>query len=337
MKVRHRLGEYEVVKGDVSATLQEAKGACIITDENVARHWITSKDNVLVLPPGEQTKSLSQFEHALKWLAANKASRSSTVIALGGGVIGDLAGYVAASYMRGVRLIQIPTTLLSMVDSSVGGKVAVNLEEGKNLVGAFYPPSKVVLDFQTLSTLPDTEFTSGAAEIWKYALIMDWSLFQQLETKPLGPDDDRIPEIVIRCVDHKRRVVEEDEFETTGRRAILNFGHTVGHAVEKLTGYRSVLHGEAVAMGMIVEADLGERLGVTPKGLAGRIHAGMQAQNLPTKLPTLNPTDLVDAMKLDKKAASGSLAFALLDGYGSCKLMPDVPEPVVLECLQEHL
>lgn len=339
MKVLHSRGEYEVVEGEISSALEGLSDVFVITDENVLMAWPSAFEDkpILAAKPGESSKSLNEYGECLAWLADRGANRSSTLVAFGGGVVGDLAGFVAATYMRGIPYIQIPTSLLAMVDSSVGGKVAIDLQQGKNLVGAFYPPARVVIDYRVLSTLPHREFVNGTAEIWKYGAILDWDLFEQLEAKPLGPGDDRLPQIVMHCVDLKRRIVEQDEHETTGTRAILNFGHTVGHALEKATGYGPLLHGEAIAAGMVFEARIGESLGLTPKGVAERIEAGLAPQGLPTSLSEVPPATLVESMRLDKKASGGRLAFALLDGYGSCKLVPDVPRKVVLDCLREHL
>ena len=338
MTVKHRFGSYEVSLGEAKTVLDSSAKSFVFTDENVFASWrsLLPDEGVFVMPAGEQSKSLLQFGNCLTWLADNRATRDATFIAFGGGVIGDLAGYVAASYMRGVKYVQVPSTLLSMVDSSVGGKVAIDLPQGKNLVGAFYPPHEVVIDLRLLSTLPEREFINGMAEIWKYGAILDWRLFEQLEAQPLKPGDKRLPEIVMHCVDLKRQVVEADEFETTGLRSILNFGHTIGHAIEKVTGYARVLHGEAIAQGMVVEAAIGEAIGLTPSGFASRIKAGVEKQGLPLN-GKYEATALLEATKLDKKASGKGLAFALLTGYGSCKLVPDVPEKVVLECLREHL
>lgn len=339
MIVKHRLGQYEVLLGDVQESLQRESDALIITDENVFAAWghLLKGRRIHRIRAGETSKSLDVYEECLHWLAGHKTLRDQTLIAFGGGVVGDLAGFVGATYMRGIRLVQVPTTLLAMVDSSVGGKVGIDLPEGKNLVGSFYPPSAVIIDLQTLSTLPEREFNNGSAEIWKYGAIMDWPLFENLETKPLGPGDSRLPEMVMHCVGLKKQVVEADEYEASGQRAILNFGHTVGHAIERSTGYGPILHGEAISLGMIVESAIGVRLRLTPPDVPGRLVAGLQRQGLPTRLPGTDSATLVESMRLDKKAAQGRLAFALLTGYGSCKLVQDVPEPVVLECLREHL
>lgn len=339
MKVKHRFGSYEVEQISVAKAFECLDEAFVLTDENVFRHWGHSLAAAKrhIIPAGERSKSLEAYTEVLSWLADAGAKRSDTLVAFGGGVVGDLAGFAAATYMRGIQLVQTATTLLAMVDSSVGGKVGIDLPQGKNLVGAFYPPVRANLCLETLSTLSEREFNNGAAEIWKYGAILDESLLLTLEQRTVGLGDDRLPEIVMRCVDLKRQVVEADEFETTGQRAILNFGHTVGHAIERATGYGPVLHGEAISIGMVVEARVGERVGVTPKGAAERLGHGLSGQGLPTRLSQVQPATLLQAMRLDKKTSRDGLAFALLTGSGSCKLVPNVPEPVVLECLQEYL
>jgi 3-dehydroquinate synthase len=332
--IRHSRGAYEIRHlplGDLLADLPPY--SFVITDQNVRDAVETPAGlPVLVLPPGEGNKSLETYGRCLEWLAGAGASRKSTVVALGGGVIGDLVGFVAASYMRGVRFLQIPTTLLAQVDSSVGGKVGLDLNAGKNLVGAFYPPSEVRLSTEVLASLPERQMNAGMAEVWKYGAIMDLELFQRLERNDIG-----LAEIVDRCISLKAEVVEADEFETTGLRAILNFGHTVAHAIESLTGYGPVLHGEAVAIGMVVEARLGERLGVTPPGNEARLRECLVRQGLPTYHPLLQePDQVIETMRKDKKAVSGRLAFSLLTQLGGCKLVEGVPEGDVRAALSER-
>lgn len=329
MTIRHTNGAYEVVPSTLSAALSNLPPDCVIlTDSNVATVAPLPHDvATLVLPAGEATKSLEHFGKALGWLAQNRASRRTTVVALGGGVVGDLAGFVAAAYMRGVPCLQIPTTLLAMVDSSVGGKVAVDLPEGKNLAGAFWPPSEVRIPFDALSTLPERQKVNGMAEVLKYGFIMDAPLLE----RPL----DDIRATVLRCVALKAQVVEEDEHETNGRRAILNFGHTVGHAIERLTGYGPILHGEAISVGMVVEAVLGERLGITLKGTADAVRQTLHGYGLPTEHPIVRETEpMLAAMRGDKKAVAGRLAFSLLTRVGDCKLVADVPEVEVRQILE---
>lgn len=322
MTIRHSGGAYEVVETTIRAALENLPEDCrIVTDANVAV-YLPQGVPALVLPPGEGTKSLESFGQALGWLAESKASRKTTVVALGGGVVGDLAGFVAAAYMRGVPLLQIPTTLLAMVDSSVGGKVAIDLPEGKNLAGAFWPPSEVRLPLDALETLPARQRTNGMAEVLKYGFIMDAPLLD-------APLD------ILRCVRLKAQVVEEDEHETTGRRAILNFGHTVGHAIERLTGYGPILHGEAIAVGMALEATLGERLGTTERGTAAEVAKVLAAHGLPTYHDIVHDVEpMLATMRGDKKAVKGQLAFSLLTRVGDCKLIADVPEAEVRRVLE---
>ncbi len=306
----------------------------IITDGNVWSAWGSafSGERVLVLPPGEQSKSMRTYDEALRWVASSGASRRSAIVAFGGGVIGDLAGFVAASYLRGVPLVQLPTTLLAQVDSSVGGKVGIDLPEGKNLVGAFWPPTAVSICLETLRTLDHRQLNNGLAEVWKYGFIMDPGLLELLP-----PETERLESIVKRCIELKARIVQEDEFETLGLRAILNFGHTLGHAIEQITGYGPILHGEAIAIGMAFEARLGERLGITRTGVAESVRQGLVSQGLPTDSDCLERADdLVAAMRRDKKASASGLAFSLLPEIGECKLIRDVPENEVRACLKER-
>lgn len=338
MTVAHRLGSYDIEFGDFAAAIRDVpERPAVITDRNVLEAWgksLPPEWPVLAVSPGESSKSLSVFEESLKWLAQIRADRSTTLIALGGGVVGDLAGFVAASYMRGISYVQIPTTLVAQVDSSVGGKVAVDLAEGKNLVGAFYPPKKVWICAETLSTLPWREFVNGLAEVWKYGFILDAELVRALRHLRLTPKAAMLESVIRRCVQLKAEIVEQDEDDTTGQRAVLNFGHTVGHALEKVLNYEALLHGEAVAVGMVAEARLGERLGVTPQGIAADIESCLHLDGLPIHHPALQGPDLVDAMLLDKKAEAGKLAFSLLTQMGACKLVKDVPRAEVEAALQ---
>ena len=331
--VRHSRGEYAVEATDVRSVLAGlGEDDFVVTDENVGAALGVS--DCLAVPAGEQSKSLRVFGEVLEWLA-QRAHRSSRVVALGGGVVGDLAGYAAASFMRGVRLLQVPTSLMAMVDSSVGGKVGIDLDGGKNLAGAFWPPEQVLVPLDALATLPARHFANGAAEVWKYGAILDSELFSRLESAPLAPGVET-GEVVFRCVELKRGVVEEDEHETTGRRAVLNFGHTVGHAIELATGYGPVLHGEAVAIGMVCEALLGESLGETKAGTAERLRKGLASQGLPTRLPGGGSRDvLVQAMRRDKKAGRNGLAFSLVSEIGACRLVVGVPEEDVLRTLEK--
>jgi len=325
MTVTHRLGAYDIEFVSPSDLGQRLPGdAVVITDENIARLYpeLIAPYASIAVPAGESEKNLGRFTAVVEWLAARPTARNATLVALGGGVIGDLAGYVAASYMRGVRYIQVPTTLLAQVDSSVGGKVGVDLPQGKNLVGAFYPPDAVYISTALLKTLDDRQFANGMAEVWKYGFIMDADLVEQLKDGTLELDA-----IVERCVRHKKHVVENDEFERTGLRATLNFGHTIGHAIEQVTNYERYLHGEAISIGMVLEARLGERIGLAKAGTAQQVEACLAQAGLPVSSEIVKDADLlIDVMRRDKKASSGKLAFSLLTEIGRCKLIEDVPQ-----------
>lgn len=338
MTIKHSRGSYEIKPYPLTELLQDLPSeAFVLTDANV-QHIVADALRdlpALVLEPGEGNKSLEVYARCLSWLAQNRVTRKATLVALGGGVIGDLGGFVAASYMRGIRFIQIPTTLLAQVDSSVGGKVGIDLEEGKNLVGAFHAPAEVRLCLDILANLPSRQFANGMAEVWKYGAIQDAGLFEELSRTPLTPEDPRLGAIVERCIALKAEVVEADEFETTGLRAILNFGHTIGHAIESLTGYGPVLHGEAISIGMVLEARLGARLGITPPDVEDRLKAQFERTGLPTDHPiTEDSQSMIAAMRKDKKASRQGLAFSLLTRIGECKLIEGVDERVVRETLE---
>jgi len=290
-----------------------------------------------VMPAGEQEKTLARFAECLDALAALGATRDATVVALGGGVVGDLAGFAAACWMRGVDCVQLPTTLLSMVDSAVGGKTAVDLPQGKNLVGAFHPPRAVITDTTTLRTLPDRELRAGLAEVVKYGAIFDADFLGWLEAHAaalLTRDDAAMAEAIARCCEFKADVVARDPYEH-GHRALLNFGHTFGHAIEAEQGYagsgRDALnHGEAVAVGMVLAARLSTALGLASAGGATRLEALLDRFGLPTALPAgLDAGALVARMRLDKKANADGLRFVLWDGAGAARVVAGVAENVV--------
>jgi 3-dehydroquinate synthase len=286
------------------------------------------------VPSGEPSKSIARMEILLHRLAQQKIPRSGTIIALGGGVIGDLAGFVAATYLRGINFVQVPTTLLAMVDSSVGGKTGVNLPEGKNLVGAFHQPKLVVADLDTLKTLPAKEFAAGMAEVIKYGAIKDKVLFDRV-AKGVKPDDSDLDEIVEKCVAIKARIVEEDEFETKGQRALLNFGHTIGHAIEKATGYKTYLHGEAISLGMRAAAWLSVWQAGLSEAEAREIEAALIANHLPVTLKSeVDRAAVLSALGNDKKvAADGLNRWVLLKKLGEAtsgwELPPDLAERAV--------
>ena len=338
-RVRVELGErsYNILIGEGLLAravehlrpLKLSRHGVIITDTNVERLYAgalcdaLSKGGfsvkVLSVPAGEVSKSLRQANRLFEKLPMLGLDRRSFVIALGGGVVGDLAGFVAASYLRGVALVQMPTSLLAQVDSSVGGKVGVNLPQGKNLVGAFYQPRVVLADTAALQTLPTRELRSGFAEVIKHGAIRDPKFFAWLEReyqRVLALDPEAVAHVVRRCCEIKSEVVSADEKES-GLRAILNFGHTVGHAMETLSDYIGLLHGEAISMGMCC----GARLSVKRAGLseveAKRLSALLAASGLPTRLgKSFKPGELLESARLDKKALNGRLRFVLLKRLG---------------------
>lgn len=322
-------------------SVSEALAACaqglVVTDRNVAKHYaerIPKGVRVLSLPSGERTKSLANLGKVWAWLAREGATRESTLVALGGGVVGDLAGFAAATYMRGIRTLQIPTTLMAMVDSAHGGKTGINLPEGKNLAGVFAAPSEVLVAVGFLSSLPAREFRAGCAEVWKYGAISDPKLLARLETSPLTANTAVLADTVRVCVQAKNALVRRDPLETKGERAALNFGHTIGHAIEAATGYGKVLHGEAVAIGMVAEAKLGEQLGLTEPGFAERLREGLQRQGLPVDLPGgLDAGELVTLMMRDKKRSGAGLSFSLVTRPGECKLVQGVEAQAVVSSL----
>jgi 3-dehydroquinate synthase len=297
---------------------------------------------VHILPDGEPFKTLESWSGILDHLVRFGARRDATIIALGGGVIGDISGFAAASYMRGIRLIQAPTTLLAQVDASVGGKTGVNHVAGKNLIGAFHQPDAVIIDTATLATLPEREFRAGLAEVVKYGAIMDPVLFEWLEENSaeiLARKQDALQHLVHRSVLNKARIVGADERES-GIRAILNFGHTFGHALETVTDYAQYLHGEAVAIGMVIATRLSELRGLCPAGTVVRLTALVQKFQLPTELPrSVTPPEIMDAMGLDKKALSAGLRLILLSRVGMAMIDTASTEAEILaalDCGQLH-
>jgi len=279
---------------------------------------------------GETAKSAGELARAWDFLAAQGIARDGAVFALGGGVIGDLAGFAAASYQRGVDFYQLPTTLLAMVDSSVGGKTGINLAAGKNLVGAFHQPTAVFADTDLLATLPPREFAAGMAEVIKHGLLADAELFRRLQANaPLAWDHALLPAVIRRCVEIKAAVVAGDERETsaTGGRALLNLGHTFGHAIEATAGYGTYLHGEAVAIGLVMAAHLSAALGRCTAAEAAAVAATVRAHGLPDRLRGPLPlAPMLAAMKRDKKVRAGKLRFVLLQGVGAAVTADDVPE-----------
>jgi 3-dehydroquinate synthase len=323
--------------------------ACVITDGNAWPHAQAAADAlqaagfqtaVAVLPPGEPQKCLAAASQLYDRLADLPADRKTLVVAVGGGVIGDLAGFVAATYNRGLALLMVPTTLLAMVDSSVGGKVGINHLKAKNLIGAFHQPVGVWIDTATLGTLPDRECRSGLAEVVKYGVILDAEFFAYLEANAdaiLRREPDAVRYVLARCCRLKADVVEKDEREETGLRAVLNYGHTFAHAFETVGGYGTWLHGEAVAAGMICASRLAERRGLIPPELTARQERLLAKFGLPTRPQRWPVADLMAAMRSDKKALAGRLRFVLPRRLGEVALFDDVPEADARQILEELL
>jgi len=274
--------------------------------------------SLLILPEGEEHKSWATLNLVFDHLLAGGCDRRTVLFALGGGVVGDMSGFAAACYMRGVPFVQVPTTLLAQVDSSVGGKTAINHPLGKNMIGAFYQPLRVVCDLATLDTLPARELAAGLAEVIKYGPIADAAFLDWIEMHLdalLARDEAALAHAVRRSCEIKAWVVGQDERES-GLRAILNFGHTFGHAIEAGLGYGRWLHGEAVACGMSMAAELSVRLGLQPQSFADRLHALLQRAGLPTRAPALGVERFLELMRLDKKAQSGEIRFVLIEAPG---------------------
>jgi len=289
----------------------------------------------IVLEDGERYKDWTTLNRIYDALLEHRCDRKTTLIALGGGVVGDLTGFAAATYMRGIPFIQVPTTLLAQVDSSIGGKTGINHPLGKNMIGAFYQPRLVLADTAVLASLPAREFSAGLAEVIKYGLIRDEVFFAWLEQnmdKLLACEPQALAYAVQRCCEIKAAVVAEDERET-GVRALLNFGHTFGHAIESGLGYGKWLHGEAVAAGMVMAADLSRRMGLISQADVDRIIALLKRSGLPTTPPGIAPGHLLELMGVDKKAEGGKLRFILLDAIGAASVSSDVPAAALQQAL----
>lgn len=296
------------------------------------------KLTLITVPDGEEYKTLDTVNAMLGEMLKSGLDRRSGIVALGGGVIGDMAGFAASVYMRGIRYIQLPTTLLAQVDSSVGGKTGVNHPLGKNLIGSFYQPSLVVIDTDTLKTLPQRQFRAGMAEVIKYGVIWDAELFEYLvenSTRIASLDAQALKHIIRRSCAIKAEVVSRDEREG-GLRAMLNYGHTIGHAVEAVTGYGTYLHGEAVAIGMVVEAVIAARMGMVKEADLENIKSIVRLYGLPDRLPSgISADAMMSAMMLDKKTIGGSLRFALPTGIGSAKAGVEVDAGAVISAIRD--
>jgi 3-dehydroquinate synthase len=305
----------------------------VITDSNVgllyAEKVVESLHNsgkqikLIVVPAGEASKSMPQAEAILDQMAAAGLDRKSFVVALGGGVIGDLAGYVAATYQRGIPFVQMPTTVLSQVDSSVGGKTGVNLKDAKNMVGAFHQPALVLADVDTLSSLPKREWNEGFAEIIKHAAIRDAAMFEEIMAVAAGGGD--IASLIRRNIAIKASIVEQDEFETKGLRALLNFGHTLGHAIEAAAGYGQLLHGEAISIGLHAATWLSHKeAGLSTEGMQQILDA-LRAFDLPLHMPAdMDEEDILRRMKMDKKFVEGGIRFVLVPKLGEAFVSKDL-------------
>ena len=341
--------------GDGTRLAARARGrhALLLSDSHVAPLYVDTVADALrrarpdlrlavhVMPAGEAHKTLASFAAAIDALAALGATRDATVYALGGGVVGDLSGFAAACWMRGIDCVQLPTTLLAMVDSSVGGKTAVDIAQGKNLVGAFHPPRAVIADTTTLRSLPARELRAGLAEVVKYGALGDPLFFTWLEAERdrlLAGDGQVLAEAIARSCAHKAAIVERDPLEK-GERALLNLGHTFGHAIEAEQGYAgdgrdALVHGEAVAVGMVLAARLSAALGMAAEEDTVRLGRLLHALGLPTRIPAgLAPEALLARMRLDKKNLAGRLRLVLWRGIGRAEVVPDIDESRVLDLL----
>ena len=354
--VHHSGGSYPIVAGrgvlDQLGTRLQALGvtgqAYIVSDENVFRVYGRQAQRSLEsagiathsysIPPGEESKSLALAEDIYAWLAELRAERRHAIVALGGGVVGDLGGFVASTFLRGMIFVQVPTSMAAMVDASIGGKVAVNLPQGKNLVGSFYQPSLVLADVDTLSTLGQRELSEGWAEAVKHGLILDPELFDMFEEHAedlLALRGDISTDVIRRSMAIKAQVVTEDERETLGRRILLNYGHSIGHALESVSGYGHYMHGEAVAVGMMGAGRISQAMGLIPAEVVERQRRVLERFQLPLSAPGIDPDLIIDKMSHDKKTEAGSLRWVLLEGVGQSVVRRDVPPELVRETVQD--
>jgi 3-dehydroquinate synthase len=348
VQVRSAAGAYRVLygRGLLARAAAEIKalgphtGVFLLTSPRVARHWRgeleaglgdTNRRATLLFDDRERAKNMATVEKLCRGLVRAGADRRAVIVAAGGGVVGDVAGFVAATYLRGVRMVHIPTTLVAQVDSAIGGKTGVNLPEGKNLVGAFYPGRVVLADPATLATLPRREFRSGLYEVIKYGVICDRRLFEFLEEnieRVAARERAALDFAILRCIQAKADVVSRDERES-GLREILNFGHTFAHAFETATNYRTYLHGEAVGWGMIAAARLAERAGLLAAALAGRIEALVRRAGALPAAPRQKPGQLIVIMRSDKKTRGGKLRFVLPDRIGHVATVSGISHTLV--------
>jgi 3-dehydroquinate synthase len=343
-----RIGAGLLQRGDSFADLPHASCAVVVSNETVGRHYLERTVSALqqhfavvhsvILPDGEAYKDWDTLNTIFDHLLAEGCDRKTVLFALGGGVVGDMTGFAAASYMRGVPFVQLPTTLLAQVDSSVGGKTGINHPLGKNMIGAFYQPQRVICDLDTLCTLPARELSAGLAEVIKYGPIYDMNFLDWVDAhldQLLGGDTNALAYAVRRSCEIKADVVSKDEREG-GLRAILNFGHTFGHAIEAGMGYGAWLHGEGVGCGMVMASMLSQKMGLVDQAFVDRITSIVQRAKLPTVAPVLDAQDNVGRymalMRVDKKADAGQIQFVLVDGRGKARVGP-APDRLVAEVI----
>jgi 3-dehydroquinate synthase len=327
-------------------TLLPGKQIAVVSNETVAPLYLTPvlaslqqsgfATTQVILPDGEKHKNWQSLETIFDTLIENRFERSATILALGGGVIGDMSGYAAASLLRGINFIQVPTTLLAQVDASVGGKTGINHTLGKNLIGAFYQPKMVAMDTNTLTTLSPRDFSSGLAEVIKYGIIWDADFFSYLEenmTAILKLETEPLTHLLYTCCAIKAEVVARDERES-GSRALLNLGHTFGHAIETLAGYGNILHGEGVAIGMVMAAQLSSIMGLCDAQTVVRIQRLLQKANLPITAPSnFAPDDYLEAMGRDKKVSEGKIRVILNGDIGQAKIYSDIPHQQIKQAI----
>jgi len=326
-------GKWSDVVAKITSTIPDISHALLVGDESITESWTapivsglrqTARCDFFEVESGEPSKSMETLGKLWEWMHLCGTDRRSVLIAIGGGVIGDLAGFAAATYARGIRLVQLPTTLLAQVDSSVGGKTGINLASGKNMVGAFWQPSLVVIDTDTLSTLPPRTYLSGLAEVIKYGVIEDATFFEWLESNAAAlaaRDPNAIRHAVATSCRIKADVVANDERETSGRRAILNYGHTFAHAIEATAGYGTFLHGEAVAIGMEMAARLASAMGLVDRQFVQRQRKLIEACSLPIAWSDADPEAMIAAMRTDKKVSHAQLRFVLPNRIGHVEMI----------------
>ena len=343
--IQFQSGSLAGISDLVGSLTKEGRKSALLTDERVWQAIDSSLREILAGMPrlelraGEKTKSIAGFERVVDFMAAERLDRTSVLWILGGGVMGDLGGFAAAAYLRGIEFIQVPTTLLAMVDSSIGGKTGINLDAGKNLVGAFHHPNHVFIPLPALRTLPAREFAAGMAEVIKYGLLGDAALFGRLEKTPLTVESKDLAAVIRRCCEMKAAIVKADERETAkvGGRALLNLGHTFGHAIEQVTAYTKYLHGEAVGVGLVAAARLSAKLGTLQAAEVARVEHTVAAHALPIRLTSALKLDaLLEAMQHDKKVRTGKLRFVTLNRLGEAATRSDV-DPAVVEAVWREL